>query len=193
VNVIGANPRRRAGLRATRHAVAVIVLSRNSGGRHGHDTFAMRNVARLNTYWVILEVAPELQDGFGSLDRIYIKSPLTAQAVPLSVLVTLDKTRIGPLSISHQGQTDPLRSRPQRHPQLMRLLIGRADGSFQFACDHRRFSVLADEALEHANVFFCPRAELQGLLCHLRPLAILMLRISSNLSNIEKSTQRQST
>jgi HAE1 family hydrophobic/amphiphilic exporter-1 len=29
---------------------------------------------------------------------------LTGQAVPLSVLVTLDKTRIGPLSISHQGQ-----------------------------------------------------------------------------------------
>jgi len=44
--VIGANPRCRAGLRATRHAVAVIVLSRNSGGRHGHDTPAMRNVAR---------------------------------------------------------------------------------------------------------------------------------------------------
>jgi hypothetical protein len=44
--VIGANPRRRAGLRATRHAVAVIVLSRNSGGRHGHDTPAVRNGAR---------------------------------------------------------------------------------------------------------------------------------------------------
>jgi hypothetical protein len=62
----------------------------------------------------------------------------------------------------------------------MRLLIGRADGPFQFACDDRRFSFLADEAFEHANVFFRPRAELQGLLCHLGPLAILkMLRIRS--------------
>ena len=75
----------------------------------------------------------------------------------------------------------------------MRLLIGRTDGPFQFTCDHCRFSLLAHEALEHANVFFCPRAELQGFLCHSTSSRNSMLRISSNLSNIDKSTQRQST
>jgi multidrug efflux pump subunit AcrB len=95
-----------------------VAINRDQAARFGitpqmiddtlNDAYGQRQITQyftqLNTYWVILEVAPELQDGFGSLDRIYIKSPLTAQAVPLSVLVTLDKTRIGPLSISHQGQ-----------------------------------------------------------------------------------------
>src|SRR4029077_21236708 len=75
----------------------------------------------------------------------------------------------------------------------MRLLIGRTDCPFQFTCDHCRFSLLAHEALEHANVFFCPRAELQCFLCHSTSSRNSMLRISSNLSNIDKSTQRQST
>ena len=39
-----------------------------------------------------------------SLDRIYLKSPLTGGAVPLSTLVTIDATRVGPLSVTHQGQ-----------------------------------------------------------------------------------------
>jgi multidrug efflux pump subunit AcrB len=51
-----------------------------------------------------LEVAPELQSSFDSLDRIYVKSPLTGQVVPLSVLVDLDTSRVGPLSVAHQGQ-----------------------------------------------------------------------------------------
>ena len=59
---------------------------------------------RLDTYWVILEVTPELQDSFASLDRIYVKSPLTGQAVPLSVLVNIDTSGVGPLSVTHQGQ-----------------------------------------------------------------------------------------
>jgi multidrug efflux pump subunit AcrB len=51
-----------------------------------------------------LEVAPELQSSFDSLDRIYVKSPLTGQVVPLSVLVDIDTSRVGPLSVAHQGQ-----------------------------------------------------------------------------------------
>ena len=39
-----------------------------------------------------------------SLDRIYVRSPLTGQAVPLSVLVNIDASQVGPLSVAHQGQ-----------------------------------------------------------------------------------------
>src|SRR5262249_1168444 len=37
-------------------------------------------------------------------DRIYIKSPLNGAAVPLSSLVTIDSSKVGPLSVSHQSQ-----------------------------------------------------------------------------------------
>jgi multidrug efflux pump subunit AcrB len=49
----------------------------------------------------ILEILPELQT---SLDRIYVKSPLTGAAVPLSALVDADSYKTGPLSVNHQGQ-----------------------------------------------------------------------------------------
>jgi HAE1 family hydrophobic/amphiphilic exporter-1 len=39
-----------------------------------------------------------------SLDRLYVKSPLTGAAVPLSALVDVDSSKVGPLSIAHQGQ-----------------------------------------------------------------------------------------
>ena len=45
-----------------------------------------------------------LQKSTDSLDRIYVKSPLTGAAVPLSALVDVDSYKIGPLSINHQGQ-----------------------------------------------------------------------------------------
>jgi multidrug efflux pump subunit AcrB len=51
-----------------------------------------------------LEVPPQLQDSFTSLDRIYVKSPLSGEAVPLSMLVSIDRSKVGPLSVSHQGQ-----------------------------------------------------------------------------------------
>jgi HAE1 family hydrophobic/amphiphilic exporter-1 len=41
---------------------------------------------------------------FSSLERIYLKSPLTGAAVPMSSLVTVDTTKVGPLSVTHQGQ-----------------------------------------------------------------------------------------
>ncbi len=73
-----------------------------------NDAYGQRQVSqyftRLNTYWIILEMKPELQDNFASLDRIYVKSPLTGQAISLSTLVTVDRSRVAPLSISHQGQ-----------------------------------------------------------------------------------------
>jgi multidrug efflux pump subunit AcrB len=39
-----------------------------------------------------------------TLDRIYVKSPLTGGAVPLSALVSVDTKKVGPLVINHQSQ-----------------------------------------------------------------------------------------
>jgi HAE1 family hydrophobic/amphiphilic exporter-1 len=73
-----------------------------------NDAFGQRQVTQyftqVNTYWVILEVNPDLQGLQSTLDRIYVKSPLTGAAVPLSALVDVDNTQVGPLSVSHQSQ-----------------------------------------------------------------------------------------
>jgi hydrophobe/amphiphile efflux-1 (HAE1) family protein len=73
-----------------------------------NDAYGQRQITQyftqLNTYGVIEEILPELQKSPSSLDRIYVKSPLTGGAVPLSSLVTVDSKQVGPLSISHQGQ-----------------------------------------------------------------------------------------
>jgi multidrug efflux pump len=73
-----------------------------------NDAFGQRQVAQYytqtNTYNVVLEVPPSMQGDLSTLDKIYLKSPLTGQAVPLSTLVTSNSTGVGPLSVSHQGQ-----------------------------------------------------------------------------------------
>jgi hydrophobe/amphiphile efflux-1 (HAE1) family protein len=95
-----------------------VTINRDQASRFGitpqmiddtlNDAFGQRQITQyftqLNTYWVILEVTPELQDTFASLERIYVKSPLTGAVLPLSALVTADTTKVGPLSVSHQGQ-----------------------------------------------------------------------------------------
>jgi hydrophobe/amphiphile efflux-1 (HAE1) family protein len=95
-----------------------VTINRDQAARFGitpqliddtlNDAYGQRQITQyftqLNTYWIILEVTPELQQSFASLERIFIKSPLTGQAVPLSVLVSVDKSKVGPLSVAHQGQ-----------------------------------------------------------------------------------------
>jgi multidrug efflux pump subunit AcrB len=95
-----------------------IMINRDQAARFGispqaiddtlNDAYGQRQITQyftqLNTYWVILEILPELQANLESLDSIYVKSPLTGAAVPLSALVDTDSNRIGPLSINHQGQ-----------------------------------------------------------------------------------------
>jgi hydrophobe/amphiphile efflux-1 (HAE1) family protein len=72
------------------------------------DAYGQRQITQyftqLNTYWIILEVLPDMFVTLESLDRIYVKSPLTGAAVPLSAVVDIDSYRVGPLSINHQGQ-----------------------------------------------------------------------------------------
>jgi multidrug efflux pump subunit AcrB len=73
-----------------------------------NDAFGQRQVAeyytQTNTYNVVLEVPPGMTGKLSTLDDIYVKSPLTGQAVPLSTLVTTDDMQVGPLSVSHQSQ-----------------------------------------------------------------------------------------
>jgi hydrophobe/amphiphile efflux-1 (HAE1) family protein len=72
------------------------------------DAFGQRQITQyftqLKTYFVILEIPPDMQTDLSTLDRLYVKSPLTGGAVPLSSLVDVDSSKVGLLSISHQGQ-----------------------------------------------------------------------------------------
>jgi hydrophobe/amphiphile efflux-1 (HAE1) family protein len=73
-----------------------------------NDAYGQRQITQyytqLNTYFVILEILPELQMNLDSLDRLYVKSPLTGGIVPLSTFVETDSSRAGPLQVTHQSQ-----------------------------------------------------------------------------------------
>ncbi len=73
-----------------------------------YDAFGQRQVTQyftqLASYHVILEVTPELQEAPETLQKLYIRSPLTGQAVPLSAFTRFDTERTSYLSINHQGQ-----------------------------------------------------------------------------------------
>ncbi len=73
-----------------------------------NDAFGQRQITQyftqLKTYFVVLEILPEMQKDLSTLNRLYVKSPLTGGAVPLSSLVDVDTSKVGLLSVSHQGQ-----------------------------------------------------------------------------------------
>jgi hydrophobic/amphiphilic exporter-1 (mainly G- bacteria), HAE1 family len=93
-------------------------INRDTASRYGilpqliddtlYDAFGQRQVTQyftqLNSYHVILEILPELQGNFDTLDKLYIKSPTTGDQVPLSAFATWTSVPVRPLSISHQGQ-----------------------------------------------------------------------------------------
>jgi multidrug efflux pump subunit AcrB len=95
-----------------------ITINRDQASRFGispqaiddtlNDAFGQRQITQyftqLKTYFLVLEILPELQKDLSTLDRLYVKSPLTGGAVPLSALVDIDSNQVGPLLISHQGQ-----------------------------------------------------------------------------------------
>jgi hydrophobe/amphiphile efflux-1 (HAE1) family protein len=95
-----------------------LVIDRDQAARFGiqpelidatlYDAFGQRQVTQyftqLNAYHVILEVPPALQGDPASLNKLYIKSPLTGQMVPLSSLSHFDTSQVTSLSINHQGQ-----------------------------------------------------------------------------------------
>jgi hydrophobe/amphiphile efflux-1 (HAE1) family protein len=95
-----------------------VTINRDAASRFGisaqtiddtlNDAYGQRQITQyftqLNTYWIVLEVLPTMLVTLDTLDHIYVKSPITRTAVPLSALVDLDSYKLGPLSINHQGQ-----------------------------------------------------------------------------------------
>jgi len=73
-----------------------------------YDAFGQRQVAQyftqVNSYHVVLEVLPQLQRSPDTLDKIYIKSPITGTEVPLSAFVHRSAENVTLLAVNHQGQ-----------------------------------------------------------------------------------------
>ncbi len=102
----------------TKGTTLQLKINRDTASRYGiqpqliddtlYDAFGQRQVTQyftqLNSYHVILEILPELQGNFDTLDKIYIKSPTTGDQVPLSAFASWTSVPVRPLSISHQGQ-----------------------------------------------------------------------------------------
>jgi hydrophobe/amphiphile efflux-1 (HAE1) family protein len=72
-----------------------------------YDAFGQRQVAtmftQLNQYKVILEADPDWQVAPENLADLYLRSPITAQQVPLSAVAKVTPT-VRPLTVSHQGR-----------------------------------------------------------------------------------------
>jgi HAE1 family hydrophobic/amphiphilic exporter-1 len=93
-------------------------INRDTASRYGiqpqliddtlYDAFGQRQATQyftqLNSYHVILEILPELQGSLDTLNKLYIKSPLTNEEVPLATFATWTSVPVRSLSISHQGQ-----------------------------------------------------------------------------------------
>jgi multidrug efflux pump subunit AcrB len=73
-----------------------------------YDAFGQRQVTQyftqLNSYHVVMEVLPELQNSADALRSIYLKSPVTGEQVPLSTVTKWTTAPTTFLSINHQGQ-----------------------------------------------------------------------------------------
>jgi multidrug efflux pump len=71
-----------------------------------YNAFGQRQVAtlftQLNQYHVIEEIDPRYQLSTEALKHLYVRSPLSGQLVPLSLLATLEDG-VSPISIFHQG------------------------------------------------------------------------------------------
>jgi hydrophobe/amphiphile efflux-1 (HAE1) family protein len=99
-------------------ATETLVIDRDQAARFGispqliddtlYDAFGQRQITQyftqLNSYHVVLEVLPDMQKTPSDLNRIYLKSPLTNQQVPLSALTRASTDPVGLLSVNHQGQ-----------------------------------------------------------------------------------------
>jgi hydrophobe/amphiphile efflux-1 (HAE1) family protein len=95
-----------------------LVIDRDQAARFGiqpgavdqalYDAFGQRQAAQFftqaNSYHVVLEITPSLQGDPETLKKLYLKSPLTGQMVPLSAMTKFDTRQTTYLSIQHQGQ-----------------------------------------------------------------------------------------
>ena len=99
-------------------AAAVLTIDRPRAASFGispalidatlNDAIGQRQVAQYftqtNSYRVILEATPALQQDASLFDKLYLTSPLNGQQVPLSAFVKVDTSKTAYLQISHQGQ-----------------------------------------------------------------------------------------
>jgi HAE1 family hydrophobic/amphiphilic exporter-1 len=102
----------------TQGTTVTMTIDRDTASRYGiqpqliddtlYDAFGQRQVTQyftqLNSYHVILEILPEMQGDLNTLNKLYIKSPMTGDQVPLSVFCKWTTVPVRPLSIAHQGQ-----------------------------------------------------------------------------------------
>ncbi len=99
-------------------ATVTLQIDRDKASRYGispqlidnilYDAFGQRQVTQyftdLNSYHVILEIAPRLGGSPSSIDNLYIKSPLTGEQVPLNALVKQTTEPTAVLAVNHQSQ-----------------------------------------------------------------------------------------
>ena len=102
----------------TSSGMLALTIDRDQASRFGiqpqaidqtlYDAFGQRQAAQFftqaNSYHVVLEITPSLQGDPASLQKLYLKSPLTGQMVPLSAMTKYDTQQVTYLSINHQGQ-----------------------------------------------------------------------------------------
>jgi hydrophobe/amphiphile efflux-1 (HAE1) family protein len=102
----------------TSSGMLALTIDRDQASRFGiqpaavdlalYDAFGQRQAAQYftqaNSYHVVLEITPSLQTDPSTLEKLYLKSALTGQMVPLSAMTKYDTQQVTYLSINHQGQ-----------------------------------------------------------------------------------------
>jgi HAE1 family hydrophobic/amphiphilic exporter-1 len=97
---------------------ATLTIDRDAAARFGlapsdidaaiYNQVGQREVAQyftqLNAYHVVLEGPPALQATPQLFNSVFITSPLTGKAVPLSTLIKVDMSKTSSVSVNHQGQ-----------------------------------------------------------------------------------------
>lgn len=72
------------------------------------DAYGQRQITQYftqtGTYPIILEVTPGQLHNLASIGDLYVESLLTGATVPLSTVVDVDSQKVGPLSVTHQGE-----------------------------------------------------------------------------------------
>jgi HAE1 family hydrophobic/amphiphilic exporter-1 len=99
-------------------ATLTLTIDRDEASRFGispalidntlDDGFGQRQVTQyftdLDSYHVVLEVSPDAQNSSLALNKLYIRSPVTGEQVPLSLLVKQTTQPTSVLAVNHQAQ-----------------------------------------------------------------------------------------
>jgi hydrophobe/amphiphile efflux-1 (HAE1) family protein len=100
-----------------RAPIVTITINRDAAARFGiqpqvidntlDDAFGQNDVTQYftnNSYYVVLEALPKIQGSLDTIRQLYIKAPTNGQLVPLSTLININTSHIGPLLVAHSGQ-----------------------------------------------------------------------------------------